>query len=416
MRALIRRLLLAPLALAALMLAPQAVRAAPEELVLWHAYRGQEMAALEKAVRLFEARHPGRYAVKVVPTPYDGFADKISAAIPNGTGPDLFIFSHDRLGGWVEAGGILEPLDFFMDDGLKDRFLTKTMPAMLSRGQTFGLPFKFAMIAMVYDKAKVATPPATTGELVAWAKANTDPSVGRFGWSYVYNDVFFHAALMNAFGGHVFDPAARGTLVSPTLTADGNVKAAEQLLRWVQRDRVLPSEPDGALITALFNSGKTSIIFTGPWFFGEVDPRIDVGIRPLPTVDEAGGEPMRPWMTIEGLFVSARTPKKDAAFALASFLTTTEVARIMALEGRQLPSNKAVYEDPAVAADPILSGFRAQAETALPSPNIAVMTLIWNPLEAALKKMIKGSATPQQALAEVQDRLAADIQALRRGR
>ncbi|MFM2042863.1 MAG: hypothetical protein RLY86_1439 [Pseudomonadota bacterium] len=414
MMSLLRPLLL-PLLLLLSLLGAGPVRAQPVELLLWHAYRGQEMAALDTAVALFNDRHGDRIRVKAVPTPYDGFADKISAAIPQGTGPDLFIFSHDRLGGWVEAGGIVEPVDFWLTPDLRDRFLSKTMPAMRYRGQTFGLPFKFAAIAMVYNAAKVPNPPRTTTELLDWARANTDSSIGRYGWAYVYNDVFFHGALMNAFGGGAFDPEAKGTLVDPILTHEGNAKAAELLLSWLNAG-VLPSEPNGALVTSLFNAGKTDIIFTGPWFFGEVRPDIDVGIAPMPVVDEAGGEPLRPWMTIEGLFVSASSRHQDAAFEVADFLTMPEVARIMALQGRQLPANRAVYDDPAVAADEILVGYKAQGELAVPMPNLAVMTLMWNPMEAALRKMIKGGATPAQALAEVQTRLQADIDALRKDR
>ena len=48
--------------------------------------------------------------------PYDAFADKITAAVPRGKGPDVFIFAQDRLGGWMEAGNTVEPLDFFLDD------------------------------------------------------------------------------------------------------------------------------------------------------------------------------------------------------------------------------------------------------------------------------------------------------------
>lgn len=390
--------------------------AKPTELSLWHAYRGEERAALERAAALFAERSGGRYTVRVVPAPYDSFADKISAAVPQGTGPDLFIFSHDRLGGWVEAGDVIEPIDFFLDAELKDRYLPKTLEAMRYRGQTFGLPFKFALITMVYNRAKVPEPPKTTGELVAWARDNTNPGIGRYGFAYLYDDFFLHAALMNGFGGHVFDPAKAGTLVPPTIDIEPNIRAADLMLRWLRSDGILPAEPSGALITSLFNSGKTDIVFTGPWFFGEVNPDIDVGIAMLPALDEAGGEPMRPWMTIEGLFISARSRHKDAAFELADFLTSHEAAEIMALQGRQLPANRRVHDDPDIAADPILSGFRAQAETAVPMPNIAVMTLMWSPMETAMRKMVKGTSTPAQALGEVQARLRADIDALRRDR
>jgi hypothetical protein len=84
--------------------------------VVWHAYRGAEKAAFEKVVGLFE-KSPGAKGMKVstLAIPYDAYADKISAAVPRGKGPDLFIYAQDRLGGWIEAGKTVEPIDFFVD-------------------------------------------------------------------------------------------------------------------------------------------------------------------------------------------------------------------------------------------------------------------------------------------------------------
>jgi len=336
--------------------------------------------------------------------------------VPRGTGPDLFIFAQDRLGGWIEAGNIVEPVDFYVTDEVKDRFLPNMMEGMTYRQQIYGLPFKYAAIAMIYDADKVPAPPKTTGELVAWAKKGTDASTGRYPWAYTYNDFYFHAALMNAFGGGVFETDAGAALAKPTLNSPANVRSFDQVMTWFKQDGVLPAEPSAALVTSLFNEGKTDIVFSGPWFLGEVDKAKNIGIAPLPTVDEAGGTPMKPWMTIEGLYVSAQSKQKEAAYQLAEFLTTDEVAKIMALEGRQQPTNKNVYNDAAVAADPIMAGFRAQAENAVPMPNLAVMTLMWSPATTAMNKIVKGSATVQQALDEAQQLLSSDIEALRKSR
>lgn len=409
------RRLAAALVLILATLLPGSGRAATE-IVLWHAYRGQELAALEKATRLFAERSGGRYVVRTVATPYDSFADKISAGIPNGSGPDLFISAHDRLGGWVEAGGLLEPLDFFIDAEIRERFIPRLWPALEARGQTFGLPFKYALISMIYDRRRVPVPPETMEQLVAWARAEMERTGGRFAWAYQYDSPFMHSALMNAFGAELFDAEARGGLVPPRLATAPMIAAAEQLVRWVRIEGVLPADPDGALVTGLFNSGQAGIIFTGPWFFAEVDPARDVGIAPLPRLDAAGGSALQPWMTVEGLFISARSPRTDAAWDLARFLTSTEVARIMAVEGRQLPANAAVYEDPVITADPMIAGFRAQAESAAPAPNGAVMTLLWAPFETSLRRMVKGAAHPSDALADLEARINADVAAMRRTR
>ncbi|WP_205028221.1 extracellular solute-binding protein [Oleisolibacter albus] len=385
-------------------------------VTVWHGYRGEEKAAFEKVVSLYNDAHKGKVMVSALAVPYDAYADKISAAVPQGSGPDAFIFAQDRLGGWIEAGNIVEPIDFYLDDATKAQFLPNMVDGLSYRGSIYGLPLNYKSIALIYNKAKVKEPPKTTGELVAWAKKNTNAATGTYGWAYAYSDFYFHAGVMNAFGGKVFDDSAKSGLPKPTVNSPENVKAVEQVMTWFKTDKILPADPTSALITSLFNQGKTDIVFSGPWFLGEVDKSIQVGIAPLPTVDGAGGKPMTPWMTIEGLYISAKSKNKEAAYDFAKFATSEPAAKIMALEGRQQPTNKAVYAVPEIANDPVLTGFRQQAERATPMPNYAVMTAMWSPMTMAMNKIVKGAATPKQALDEAQAKISADVDALRKGR
>src|SRR5436305_9513151 len=106
---------------------------AQTELVVWHSYRAAEKAAIEKVAAAFNASHQG-IKVTTLAVPYDAFADKISAAVPRGKGPDVFIYAQDRLGGWIEAGNTVEPIDFFVEDTTRARFIPSTIEAMTYRG------------------------------------------------------------------------------------------------------------------------------------------------------------------------------------------------------------------------------------------------------------------------------------------
>ena len=83
-------------------LAQQAM--AQKEIVVWHAYRGDEKTAFEKVIGLFNQANAGKVKVTTLAVPYDAFADKITAAVPRGKGPDVFIYAQDRLGGWIAGG------------------------------------------------------------------------------------------------------------------------------------------------------------------------------------------------------------------------------------------------------------------------------------------------------------------------
>lgn len=399
--------------LAAVLLAlPPAPARAQKELVLWHAYRGEEKAALEEVVAQYNAANASKgIKVTTLAVPYDAFADRITAAVPRGKGPDLFIYAQDRLGGWIEAGNTIDPIDFYLDQPTRDRYIPTTLQAMTYQGNVYGLPLNFKVITMIYNKKLVTKPPTTTTELVATAKRLTNAKAGRFGLAYSYSDFYYHAILMNAFGGGVFDAQRR-----PTLNSPANVKSFQLLMKWFTVDRILPAEPSTALITSLFNDGKAAIVFSGPWFLGEVSKTVDYGIAPLPKVVEAGGTPMKPWMTVEGVYIASPSKNKDAAYDFARYLTDLPAAKTMALRGRQTPSNAKVYDDPQVKADATLQAFRKQVEVAVPMPNLAEMTLVWSPATTAMNVIVKKSATIPAALDEAQSKVVAGIASLRGGK
>jgi arabinogalactan oligomer / maltooligosaccharide transport system substrate-binding protein len=385
--------------------------AAATELVVWHAYRGAERTAFEKVAEMYNRQAAERgISVKLLAVPFDAYADKITAAVPRGRGPDVFIFAQDRLGGWVEGGQTIEPIDFFIEDETLEQLLPNMMDAMTYRGTVYGLPLNYKSITLIYNRKLVTEPPATSTELVKLAKELTNASVGKFGLAYEYSNYFFHAALMNAFGGSVFDANA-----NPTIARQENVDAIKLMMKWYKNDGILPADPSSALISTLFNTGNAAMVFSGPWFLAEIQPGVDFGLAPLPSVDEAGGAPMRPWLTIEGVYVSAAGAHKEEAYDFATFLVSEEAALVLALEGRQLPTNRHVYEHPEVAGDPLLTAFRKQLETAVPMPNYAEMTLMWSPVTTAMNRIVRGSATPEAALKSAQEQVAAGIAALRRG-
>ena len=112
-----------------------------------------------------------RCKVTTLAVPFDAFADKISAAVPRGKGPDIFIYAQDRLGGWIEAGNTVEPIDFFVDDALKGRFIPTTMEAMTYRGQRVRPAAQLqGHHAHLQQEAASRRRPRTTAELVKVAQ------------------------------------------------------------------------------------------------------------------------------------------------------------------------------------------------------------------------------------------------------
>jgi len=186
------------------------------------------------------------------------------------------------------------------------------------------------------------------------------------------------------------------------------------MMQWYDVDGVMPAEPSSSLITMLFNQGDAAIVFSGPWFLSEISDSVPYALATLPTIDEAGGAPMKPWMTVEGAYISAPSQQKDYAFDFVLYLTGETAGRIMALEGRQTPANKLVYDDAQVAADAELSAFRAQVENAVPMPNYAEMTMVWSPATTAMNSIVRKAASPKAAMDQAQKDVMDRVQSLRK--
>jgi maltose-binding protein MalE len=387
-------------ALAALLVALLAVPGCGRDrgLVLWHSYRAQERATLEALAAEWTARHPDT-PLSLLAVPNETFADKITAAVPRGHGPDLMIFAHDRLGDWT-ASRIVEPIEFFADEKLLDHYIRPVLDALVYGDSLYGLPLSYKSTALFYNKKLVPQPPGTTDELLALGRTLTNRKEGRFGLVYSANRLYFHAPWLHGFGGWVFD--ANGKL---DLANDGAVQALGFARTLSGPDGIVPAEVEGHLVAALFNDGKAAMAITGQWFLGEVRKDVDFGVAPLPTVSETG-KPAAPYLGVEGVMMSAYSTRKAKAFEVMKWLTSDEVALRRALEAKQSVANVAAYRDPRIAGDPVLMAFRRQADTARPMPATPEMRMVWTPYDNALGAILVRNVDPRAGLLEAQQEIS----------
>lgn len=393
-------------ALAATMIAAP-VAASAAEVVVWHSYRGKERAALESVASAFNAKG-GEHKIKLLAIPYDAFPDKITAAVPRGKGPDLFIFAQDRVGDWA-AAGLIEPLDFWMDDALREAFVEPTLEAVTYDDSVYGLPIAFKMTALFYNKDKIKTPPKTTGELIAMAKKHTNPDKGQFGLVYENANFYYQACWMQGFGGQVFDKRGRPKLDQKPVI--DSMKFAQKL---AHEAGIMPEEATSMLVTTLFNKGDAAFVINGPWFMGEIEKGVNYGVTILPTIDDAGGKPAKPFLTAESIIMSAKSEDKKAAFEVMKYVTSPESAKTLAKEGRITVARKAAYDDPKIANDPKLKVFRQQLKNTRPMPNTPAMKMVWSPATTAMNKIINGKADPAAAMQEAQAEVEKLVKGARR--
>lgn len=352
----------------------------PVEIDVWHAYRGQERAALEQLLSEYDAAHPELVVVPLA-LPSDSFTNKLEAAAPRGNGPDVFIAAGERIGDW-SATGLVLPVD--LDPSV---YHPITLSGLTYQDRVWGVPMTAKTLALFYRPGMVSSPPETTDELVEVARDLTGDGV--FGLAYEAASPYFNAAWLHGYGGGVFD----GDHVD--LSQPENAAALAFVVQLAVDEGVVPQEPTFAVVSELFNDDRAAMVISGPWFLGQAD--VDFAVAPLPVVSETGLR-AAPYVTVEAAFVSGFSEHPELSQELAQWLASDHGARTRAVEGRQIVATLSAYEDPRVAEDPVLSAFRAQLDHAVPMPTVPEMGSTWEPLARATRRSLRKDMSPQAAL------------------
>jgi arabinogalactan oligomer / maltooligosaccharide transport system substrate-binding protein/arabinogalactan oligomer / maltooligosaccharide transport system permease protein len=364
-------------------------RARAEPLTLWHAYRGAEKRALEQVLRDFE-RSPGGAPVQALQVPHDAYAAKLTAAVPRDAGPDVFIESHELLGDYLEQG-VIAPVPGLLPDE-HHAFPPRALAALRHDGKLYGLPLAMKCLALYVNTSLVHHVPATL-EGIAALKSSLPKGV--YPLAYEAENMYFHAAVLSAFGGVQLRPGGGFGFVGPAAE-----RSTELVRRFIQ-DRVVPDEASGALVEELFSSGKAAFVIDGPWFASDVAGRVPYRVALLPKL-AATGKPMRPYLTVEAAVLTPRGARNPAAVRLLHFLAGVESADVRARVGRQVVARTEL--PPSARGDAFLTTFAEQAKSAVLMPSSVRMRATWEPAQRALRKILNGTVAPGPALREAQRR------------
>jgi arabinogalactan oligomer/maltooligosaccharide transport system permease protein len=358
-------------------------------IVVWHPYRGAEQKALETVASMY-AEKSGKH-VTLLAVPYDAYAAKLEAAIPRDNGPDVFISPHERLGSYL-TNHLVAPAGDAFPDGDVARYDAKAVDAVSDRGTRYAVPLASKCVALYINTRLLPEAPATLDEL-----ARKKGTLGANVWPLVYEaqSVYFHVPLLHAYGGRIFD----GTTYAMVGTeAERAADKAHDLIA----SGVVPPEPSGDLVKQLFASGRAAAAISGPWLAGDLPADVRYRVVPLPAIEGAGK--MRPFLTIDGAFLTPQGARLPEARALARFFADSEMARIRRVVGKQDVTTKSAWEPssdrPASADDPVLTAFHDAALEAIPMPTSVAMRSTWVPAEQALRKVIRGQSSAKEALDE----------------
>lgn len=369
-------------------------------LMLWHSYREDEEAALHQVIELFNSTHPDT-TLESLAIPFDAYPDRITAAVPRGRGPDVFIFAHDRVGDWA-IERIIEPIDFWTDGALLDQFFENTVQALVFRRHLYGLPLAFKSVALFYNPELIPSPPTTTDEMIQLASNLTqgEGEARQFGLVYQYNSLYFHAPWLHGFGGRIMDDEGNLAMSEPAA-----VQALQFAQSLYQEHGLLPENVYSQSVVSMFNAGRAAMVISGPWFRGELTDAARWSVAPLPTIS-ATGQPAQPFLSTEAVIVSAHGEHKERSFEVARWLATdAESARIRLEVGHVPVALRSAYDGEV---DPVIQTFREQMEHSVSTPNTPLMRQVWGHYDTALFNGVKNNADATTVLNTAQERIQSE--------
>lgn len=314
--------------------APRA-RAADTTLAIWTGFP-EVQPFYQAAADAYTKQHP-EIKFTVFSTSLREMEQKLSAAVPTGTGPDIYDIGTNITVNFIEAG-LIDPnpadIDEYLKSGPWNKFLVDFVTL---KGKSYGLPlWEGSKASMYYNKAMfaeagIAGPPETMAELVEAAKKlvkfdasgkmiRSGISLRLSGQGSGITEKFRY--LLEAAGAPLIVPAPGGKYHNG-FDNDGGRAALQFVVDAVQKHKIddpkVPHDADA------FAAGTTAMLWREAWVIGEVqqkNPTLSYGVAPIPKWTASSHYKMllQPW----AVYVNGKSGNKAAAYDFLKFVTNPE--------------------------------------------------------------------------------------------
>jgi multiple sugar transport system substrate-binding protein len=316
-------------------LVPRA-EAADTTLAIWTGF--PELQPFYEAVaKAYSSAHP-EVKCTVFSTSLREAEQKLTAAVPTGTGPDIYDIGTNISINFIESG-LIDPNPADVDKYLKtpgawNKFV---IDFFTLNGKTYGLPLmEGSKASMFYNKAMfkeagIAEPPATMADCVEAAKKLVKfDSTGKMTRSGISLRLSGQGSGICEKFRYLLEGAGAPVIVK---TASGKYHngfdndAGRAALQWVV-DAVQKWKIDDPKVphdAAAFAAGTTAMLWREAWVIGEVHdkaPNLEYGVAPIPkwTASSPYKMLLQPW----GVYVNGKSANKPAAWEFVKFLTNPE--------------------------------------------------------------------------------------------
>jgi arabinogalactan oligomer/maltooligosaccharide transport system substrate-binding protein len=365
----------------------------PQVLSVWVAEDEPALSAARTAIEAAAAT--AGVPVSIAARPPDGVRLSVStAALVGEPPPDLIWADQEALIGLL-ADGQLQPV--------APELAGDALPALLTAGtqggELWGAPVAAsADLLLLYNRALVSAPPATSDELIVGARAASTPEIA--GLVMAWDEARWLLPWIYGFGG------APVSADGETITLDTpETNGALNLLR----ELYAAGEDETHNFRAaqrLFGQGYAAMAIDGAWnleTYRAMSDTLDLGIAPLPRIP-ATGRPATP--PLGGTYLmfhrELQGEARAQAEALVGALAAPEAQLSLALGLGRLPAQVGLLRDPALGENPALVAAAALAADApgLP-PTLAARCALFG-IDIWLPGVLAGSSEPAEAATRMQ--------------
>jgi arabinogalactan oligomer/maltooligosaccharide transport system substrate-binding protein len=380
------------------------------DLTYWYTESPAEAPVILKLIRQFEQLYP-KIHINAVYMNYFQTQTAFENKAKGGQAPDVLRSDVSWVAQFASQGYLLNIDSYTSQNELSD-YLPTPLSYDYYMGHLFGLPQVTDFLALLYNKAELrkavrtASPPSTMTNFEADAMKVVQNRAARYGFETdgtAYNVMPF----LYAFGGGMLDQH-NGILVNKP----GSVAGLNFLLK-LQKDRVMPANvnySNGPVITPVtdFATGKTAMIFGGPYYIPEIlaGPSFksnpgNLGVAAIPTCPAStptchAGQTGAP-SGGQSYVISAGTLHPIEAYKFISFMSQEPRQVEIAEANHTLPTRISAYKN-VISDEQFISEFRHISYTARARPAIPQAGHLFDAFDPAIAAALDGVESPVAAL------------------
>ncbi|MFO1349643.1 MAG: sugar ABC transporter substrate-binding protein [Gammaproteobacteria bacterium] len=358
----------------------------------------------EEAAAAFEKANPD-IDIQLEVVPWDVLLQKLTTDIAGNANADIAIIGTRWLIDFVEQG-IVEPLDHYITDDFRGRFIDTFLTPSVLKGKTYGLPVAASARAMYYNKelfakAGIQAPPATWAETVEAARkiSALGGDVHGFGLQgkEIETDVYFYYALWS-FGGNIIGADGKSGIAS-----DAAIQAAQLYKMMIDEKLTQPGVTANTRedVQNLFKKGQIGMMITAPFLASQIKeqaPKLQYGIIPVPK-----GTQSATYGVTDSIILFANSKVKAESWKFLDFIFQQEWRSKFDKNEGFLPVTKAVAAEPYFTDSEDLKAFAQVLPHAHFAPTIAGWEEVADATVRAMQRIYLGEADPKTALEAAAD-------------